>query len=64
VPGWKRSGAHYLLRPIFAGVGAIFMLRHVRPGRDAEFQLKTAVERKGRNACSRICFRSRAASRW
>jgi len=24
------SGAHYLLRPIFAGVGAIFMLHHVR----------------------------------
>jgi peptidoglycan/xylan/chitin deacetylase (PgdA/CDA1 family) len=32
------TGAHYLLRPIFAGVGAIFMLHHVRPPRDTEFQ--------------------------
>ncbi len=32
------TGAHYLLRPIFAGVGGIFMLHHVRPRRDAEFQ--------------------------
>ncbi|WP_024516605.1 polysaccharide deacetylase family protein [Bradyrhizobium sp. Tv2a-2] len=31
------SGAHYLLRPIFSGVGAIFMLHQVRPARDAEF---------------------------
>jgi peptidoglycan/xylan/chitin deacetylase (PgdA/CDA1 family) len=32
------SGAHFLLRPIFAGVGAIFMLHHVRPRRNDEFQ--------------------------
>ncbi|KWV58801.1 polysaccharide deacetylase [Bradyrhizobium macuxiense] len=32
------SGAHVLLRPIFAGVGAIFMLHHVRPRRDDSFQ--------------------------
>src|SRR6476661_5592617 len=32
------SGAHYLLRPIFAGVGVIFMLHHVRPRRDGVFQ--------------------------
>ena len=32
------SGAHYLLRPIFAGVGAIFMLHHVRPRRTGPFQ--------------------------
>ncbi|MBN9006238.1 MAG: polysaccharide deacetylase family protein [Rhizobiales bacterium] len=32
------SGAHHLLRPIFAGVGTIFMLHHVRPRRDIPFQ--------------------------
>src|ERR1700722_44261 len=30
--------ANYLLRPVFGGVGAIFMLHQVRPRRDAEFQ--------------------------
>src|SRR5262249_27587037 len=32
------SGAHHLLRPIFAGVGAIFMLHHVRPRDGRKFQ--------------------------
>jgi peptidoglycan/xylan/chitin deacetylase (PgdA/CDA1 family) len=32
------SGAHHLLRPIFSGVGAIFMLHHVRPRREGSFQ--------------------------
>jgi peptidoglycan/xylan/chitin deacetylase (PgdA/CDA1 family) len=38
------SGAHYLLRPIFSGVGAIFMLHHVRPHRDGEFQPNRHLE--------------------
>jgi peptidoglycan/xylan/chitin deacetylase (PgdA/CDA1 family) len=38
------SGAHHLLRPIFAGVGAIFMLHHVRPRRDTEFQPNRHLE--------------------
>src|SRR6201994_1153954 len=32
------TGAHHLLRPVFAGVGGIFMLHHVRPRRDSVFQ--------------------------
>jgi peptidoglycan/xylan/chitin deacetylase (PgdA/CDA1 family) len=38
------TGAHYLLRPIFAGVGAIFMLHHVRPSRDTGFQPNRHLE--------------------
>src|SRR5215213_8712412 len=38
------TGAHHLLRPIFAGVGAIFMLHHVRPARDGEFQPNRHLE--------------------
>jgi peptidoglycan/xylan/chitin deacetylase (PgdA/CDA1 family) len=32
------TGAHRLFRPVFAGVGSIFMLHHVRPSRDTPFQ--------------------------
>jgi hypothetical protein len=38
------SGAHYLLRPIFSGVGAIFMLHHVRPRREGGFQPNRHLE--------------------
>ena len=38
------TGAHVLLRPILSGVGAIFMLHHVRPRREAEFQPNSHLE--------------------
>ena len=38
------SGAHVLLRPIFSGVGAIFMLHHVRPQRERAFQPNRHLE--------------------
>src|ERR1700731_3142758 len=38
------TGAHHLLRPIFAGAGVIFMLHHVRPRRDGEFRPNRHLE--------------------
>src|SRR5260370_27395814 len=38
------SGAHYLLRPMLSGVGAIFMLHHVRPRHDGQFQANRHLE--------------------
>jgi peptidoglycan/xylan/chitin deacetylase (PgdA/CDA1 family) len=38
------SGAHHLLRPLFAGVGTIFMLHHVRPARGGPFQPNRHLE--------------------
>ncbi|MGY3388376.1 peptidoglycan/xylan/chitin deacetylase (PgdA/CDA1 family) [Bradyrhizobium sp. USDA 3311] len=38
------SGAHHLLRPLLSGVGAIFMLHHVRPAREATFQPNRHLE--------------------
>lgn len=38
------SGAHHLLRPLLSGVGAIFMLHHVRPAREGAFQPNRHLE--------------------
>jgi peptidoglycan/xylan/chitin deacetylase (PgdA/CDA1 family) len=38
------SGAHVLLSPLLRGVGAVFMLHHVRPPRFAKFQPNRMLE--------------------
>jgi peptidoglycan/xylan/chitin deacetylase (PgdA/CDA1 family) len=38
------SGAHYLLRPILSGVGAVFMLHQVRPAQTGDFQPNRHLE--------------------
>jgi len=38
------SGAHYALQPVFGGVGAIFMLHHVRPRRSNPFRPNRHLE--------------------
>src|SRR5580698_5687909 len=38
------TGAHRLFRPVFAGIGSIFMLHHVRPARDTPFQPNNHLE--------------------
>jgi peptidoglycan/xylan/chitin deacetylase (PgdA/CDA1 family) len=38
------TGAHRLFRPVFAGVGSIFMLHHVRPSSDTPFQPNSHLE--------------------
>jgi peptidoglycan/xylan/chitin deacetylase (PgdA/CDA1 family) len=38
------TGAHHLLRPIFSGAGAIFMMHHVRPHRHNAFQPNRHLE--------------------
>jgi hypothetical protein len=62
------TGAHHLPGPIFAGVGTIFTLHHVRPPRDGEFQpnrhLDVAPE-FFRARCLRIFTRATStSSRW
>jgi len=39
-----RTGAHHLMRPMFGGIGVIFMLHHVRPARHEPFQPNRHLE--------------------
>ena len=59
------TGAHHLLRPIFSGVGAIFMLHHVRPRRDGRVPAQPSSRGHARNSCARrwpICARATSTS--
>jgi peptidoglycan/xylan/chitin deacetylase (PgdA/CDA1 family) len=38
------SGAHWMMRPLFGGAGAILMLHHVRPARSGGFQPNRLLE--------------------
>ncbi|MFT0878345.1 polysaccharide deacetylase family protein [Rhodopseudomonas sp. G2_2311] len=38
------TGAHRVLRPIFSGIGTVFMLHNVRPARDDSFQPNRHLE--------------------
>ncbi len=38
------SGAHWMMRPLFGGAGAILMLHHVRPSRSGGFQPNRLLE--------------------
>src|SRR5215471_19799980 len=38
------TGAHHMLKPLFAGIGTIFMLHHVRPARNTAFQPNAGLE--------------------
>ena len=48
------TGAHHLLRPIFSGVGAIFMLHHVRPAATPNSS-PIVISRSRRSSCARCC---------
>ena len=63
------SGAHRLLRPLFAGVGTIFMLHHVRPARERRLPAQPApgnhagFPARDACACARVRHRHRQPRR-